>query len=120
MDRREVPIVRDACQNIWFMFSPIFRSESCGIESGPQMHDPPHKNKPEGRSKKEVDECGKWTPLNELPQTGGEEAANCCDDISRRTLPIHFDTFRSPIVRMDERIVRRYGRPLFSVVPSTS
>lgn len=54
------------------------------------MHDPPHKNKPEGRSKNEVDQCGKWTPLNELPQTGGEEAANCCNDISRRTLPIHF------------------------------
>lgn len=99
---------------IWFKFSPEFRFESCGIECGPQMHDPPHKNKPQGRSQNEVDQCGDWTPLNELPQTGGEKTAHCSNDISSRTLPVHFDTFRSPIVRMDARIAWRSNISEFS------
>ena len=56
-------------------------------------------------SQNEMDKCGDWPPLNELSQTGCEETADCSDDVSGGTLPIHFDTFRSPTVQMDVRIV---------------
>jgi hypothetical protein len=51
------------------------------------MHDPTHPNKPQGSSKNEMNKCGDWSPLNKLSQSGGEEIADCSDDISNGTLP---------------------------------
>jgi hypothetical protein len=53
------------------------------VQGGQQMNEPTEKKNPENPGQAKTEQCGEEPSLDQLPETGNEEAANRRDDIAR-------------------------------------